>query len=207
MTVLSRLNPSIKTFGEWIQMSSVTLIRPKRFHDNRGWFTEIYNEQVFSNIGITDRFVQDNHSFSVDTGTLRGLHFQVPPFAQAKLVRCTRGSIYDVVVDVRRDSPTFGKWVSAELSSENGNQLYVPIGFAHGFVTLEPNTEVTYKVSAHYSQSCDAGILWCDPEIGIAWPRCDIDPILSAKDGELPILRSIVSPFAFDGVPLCLSEV
>lgn len=188
-------------------MSSVILVRPKRFHDNRGWFTEIYNEQVFSSVGITDRFVQDNHSFSADSGTLRGLHFQVPPYAQAKLVRCTRGSIYDVVVDVRKHSPTFGKWVSAELSSENGNQLYVPIGFAHGFVTLEPNTEVTYKVSAHYSQGSDAGILWCDPELGIAWPRRGADPILSPKDAELPILSATVSPFDFDGVPLYLSEV
>lgn len=188
--------------------SKVVLIRPSRFGDDRGWFSEVYNATAFAKWGIEDRFVQDNHSLSVPVGTLRGLHFQTPPFEQAKLVRCIRGAIFDVAVDIRRDSPTFGKWVGAELSAENGCQLYVPIGFAHGFVTLEPSTEVTYKVSNFYSSASDGGILWSDPKIGIDWPLPGgVDPILSPKDGRQPLLRDFDSPFAYDGVPLELVEV
>ncbi len=188
--------------------SKVVLIRPKRFGDDRGWFSEVYNEKVFSGYGIEDRFVQDNHSLSVPVGTLRGLHFQTPPFEQAKLVRCIRGRIFDVAVDIRRASPTFGRWVGAELSAENGNQLYVPVGFAHGFVTLEPSTEVTYKVSNLYSLENDGGILWDDSEIGIEWPLPrGVEPILSPKDGRQPLLRDFDSPFEYDGVPLELVEM
>lgn len=188
--------------------SKVVLLRPKRFGDDRGWFSEVYNEKAFSSFGIEDRFVQDNHSLSVPAGTLRGLHFQTPPFEQAKLVRCIRGRIFDVAVDIRRASPTFGRWVGAELSAENGNQLYVPIGFAHGFVTLEPSTEVTYKVSNLYSPENDGGILWDDPEIGIEWPLpYGVEPILSSKDVRQPLLRDFDSPFEYDGVPLELVEM
>ncbi|PSS60320.1 dTDP-4-dehydrorhamnose 3,5-epimerase [Ensifer sp. NM-2] len=188
--------------------SKVVLLRPKRFGDDRGWFSEIYSEKAFSGYGITDRFVQDNHSLSVPIGTLRGLHFQTPPFAQAKLVRCIRGRIFDVAVDIRRSSPTFGRWVGAELSAENGHQLYVPVGFAHGFVTLETSTEVTYKVSNLYSPANDGGILWNDPEIGIEWPLpLGVDPILSLKDGQQPRLRDFDSPFDYDGTQLELVEM
>ncbi len=186
----------------------VLLLRSKRFGDDRGWFSEVYNEKVFSGYGITYRFVQDNHSLSVPVGTLRGLHFQTPPLEQAKLVRCIRGRIFDVAVDIRRGSPTFGRWVGAELSADNGHQLYVPVGFAHGFVTLEPSTEVTYKVSNLYSPENDGGILWNDPGIGIEWPLPQgVDPILSLKDGRQPPLRDFDSPFDYDGTPLELVEV
>ncbi|WP_058323888.1 dTDP-4-dehydrorhamnose 3,5-epimerase [Sinorhizobium sp. GL28] len=188
--------------------SKVVLLRPKRFGDDRGWFSEVYNEKTFSGHGIDDRFVQDNHSLSVPVGTLRGLHFQTPPFEQAKLVRCIRGRIFDVAVDIRRGSPTFGRWVGAELSAENGHQLYVPVGFAHGFVTLEPSTEVTYKVSNLYSPENDSGILWNDSQIGIEWPLPQgIQPILSSKDARQPLLRDFDSPFEYEGAPLQLVEV
>lgn len=188
--------------------SKVVLVRPKRIGDDRGWFSETYNETVFARFGIRDRFVQDNHSLSVPVGTLRGLHFQTPPFEQAKLVRCIRGRIFDVAVDVRHGSPTYGRWVGAELSSENGHQLYVPVGFAHGFVTLEPATEVTYKVSNIYSPTNDGGILWSDPQIGLEWPLPQgVAPILSPKDERQPLLNDFDSPFTYDGIPLELVEV
>lgn len=188
--------------------SKVVLVRSKRFGDERGWFSEVYNEKTFSQYGIDDRFVQDNHSLSGAMGTLRGLHFQTPPFAQAKLVRCIRGRIFDVAVDVRRNSPTFGQWVGAELSADNGHQLYVPVGFAHGFVTLEPSTEVTYKVSAVYSSANDGGVLWSDPQIGVDWPLPEgVGPTLSAKDERQPLFSDFDSPFEYDGVPLELVEV
>ncbi|WP_457580264.1 dTDP-4-dehydrorhamnose 3,5-epimerase [Ensifer canadensis] len=187
--------------------SKVVLVRSKRFGDERGWFSETYNESAFSQRGISDRFVQDNHSLSVPVGTLRGLHFQTPPFAQAKLVRCIRGRIFDVAVDIRRASPTFGQWVGAELSAENGNQLYVPVGFAHGFVTLEPSAEVTYKVSNVYSPENDGGVRWNDAQIGVNWPLPEgIAPTLSAKDEHQPLLRDFDSPFEYDGIPLEMIE-
>lgn len=188
--------------------SKVVLVHTKRFGDERGWFSETYNESVFSARGISDRFVQDNHSLSIPVGTLRGLHFQTPPFAQAKLVRCIRGRIFDVAVDIRRSSPTFGHWVGAELSAENGKQLYVPVGFAHGFVTLEPSTEVTYKVSNVYSPENDGGIRWNDEQIGVNWLLPDdLVPTLSAKDEGQPLLRDFDSPFDYDGTPLEMIEV
>lgn len=188
--------------------SSIVLVRSKRFIDERGWFCETYNEEVFSQRGITDRFVQDNHSHSALSGTLRGLHFQSPPYSQAKLVRCVRGRIFDVAVDVRRGSPTFGNWVSAELSAENGNQLYLPVGFAHGFVTLEPATEVIYKVSSVYSPDHDCGVLWSDPQISVNWPLPGGSmPSLSAKDQCQPLLRDLESPFHYDGFPLEMIQV
>lgn len=181
--------------------SPVQLIEPRRFGDARGWFTEVYNEAAFGSRGIECRFVQDNHSLSVPAFTLRGLHFQTPPRGQDKLVRCIRGRIYDVAVDVRAGSPTYGQWVGAELSAENGHQLFVPIGFAHAFLTLESDCEVTYKVSDLYAPDCDGGIAW--DSVGIDWPiPGGVIPELSAKDSALPPLADFASPFAYDGRPL-----
>jgi dTDP-4-dehydrorhamnose 3,5-epimerase len=163
----------------------------------------VYNERSFAAAGIDVRFVQDNHSLSRPAGVLRGLHFQTPPFAQDKLVRCVAGAIFDVAVDVRRNSPTYGKWVGAELSAENGRQLFIPIGFAHGFVTLTPDAEVTYKCSNFYAPAHDGGVRWDDPEIGVVWPLPrGVTPTLSPKDEKLPRLVDFDSPFAYDGVPL-----
>ena len=181
--------------------SPVQLIRPKRHGDARGWFTEVYSEPTFAALGITCRFVQDNHSLSGPAFTLRGLHFQVPPHGQDKLVRCIRGRIWDVAVDVRQGSPTYGQWVGAELSAENGHQLFVPIGFAHGFVTLEPDCEVTYKCSDTYAPECDGGICW--DSVGIDWPMpAGSVPELSGKDQVQPTLAEFDSPFPYDGRPL-----
>lgn len=183
--------------------SPVRLIEPRRHGDARGWFTETYSKPAFQALGIECRFVQDNHSLSGPAFTLRGLHFQTPPRGQDKLVRCIRGRIFDVAVDVRRGSPTWGKWVGAELSAENGRQLFIPIGFAHGFVTLEPDCEVTYKCSDTYAPDNDGGILWDDPAVGIVWPiPSGITPELSAKDRVQPLLENFDSPFAYDGRPL-----
>ena len=184
-------------------MNPVQLIKPRRFGDDRGWFTEFYHQKRFAEGGIDIVFVQDNHSLSRPEGTLRGLHFQSPPFAQAKLVRCIAGRIYDVAVDIRRNSPTFGEHVGVELSAQNGWQLYIPAGFAHGFVTLEPDCEITYKVSAHYAPDCDLGIRWDDPALAIKWPLAPgAAPMLSDKDAKLPPLSAVQSPFAYDGNPL-----
>jgi dTDP-4-dehydrorhamnose 3,5-epimerase len=181
----------------------VQLIKPRRHGDARGWFTEVYSEQAFAALGIAVRFVQDNHSMSAEVGVLRGLHFQTPPFAQDKLVRCIRGRIFDVAVDIRKTSPTYGHWVGAELSAENGDQLFVPVGFAHGFVTLEPDTEVTYKVSSPYAPTHDAGLHWLDSDIDIRWPLpTGVSPSLSAKDIAQPAFALFDSPFAYDGRPL-----
>jgi dTDP-4-dehydrorhamnose 3,5-epimerase len=183
--------------------SPVRLIIPKRFGDARGWLTEVYSEAAFAKLGITCRFVQDNHSLSVPQYTLRGLHFQVPPHGQAKVVRCIRGRIFDVAVDVRKGSPTYGQWIGTELSAENGHQLFIPVGFAHGFVTLEADCEVTYKCSNTYAPSADGGIRWDDPAIGIDWPiPAGYVPQLSAKDQVQPLLTAFDSPFAYDGCPL-----
>ncbi len=189
----------------------VQLIRPKRFGDSRGWFTEVYSAPAFERLGISCTFAQDNHSLSVPAFTLRGLHFQTPPRAQDKLVRCIRGRIFDVAVDVRKGSPTYGKWVGAELSAENGHQLFIPVGFAHGFVTLEPDCEVSYKCSDTYAPEQDGGIRWNDPELaeldgsggGISWPMpAGITPELSPKDQGQPLLADFDSPFSYDGRPL-----
>jgi dTDP-4-dehydrorhamnose 3,5-epimerase len=181
----------------------VQLIEPKRHGDARGWFTEVYSEAAFAARGIDCRFVQDNHSLSAPAFTLRGLHFQAPPHGQAKLVRCIRGRIWDVAVDVRAGSPTYGRWTAAELSAENGRQLFVPVGFAHGFLTLEEGCEVTYKVSDVYAPQCDGGVRWDDPTIGIEWPLpAGVAPELSAKDQRLSLLADWTSPFPYDGRPL-----
>jgi dTDP-4-dehydrorhamnose 3,5-epimerase len=176
------------------------LVVPKRHVDARGWFSETFQEQRLAGVGIRCRFVQDNQSYSAPAGTLRGLHFQRPPAAQAKLVTVLRGSIFDVAVDVRADSPTFGKHVSTELSADSGCQAYIPVGFAHGFLTLEDDVLVMYKVSDFYAPAQDGGIRWDDSDLAIAWPMRDI--VISEKDGQLPQLRDFISPFSYDGHPL-----
>jgi dTDP-4-dehydrorhamnose 3,5-epimerase len=173
----------------------VKVITPDRFGDHRGFFSETYNKQRFAEAGITIDFVQDNHSMSAAVGTVRGLHFQSAPFAQDKLIRVVRGRILDVAVDIRRVSPTFGKHVAVELSAENGRQLLVPTGFAHGFCTLEPNTEIQYKVSNYYSAANDHGLLWSDPVLAIAWPVAVEQATLSEKDRRQPILAELPDDF------------
>lgn len=180
----------------------VRLVRPQRYGDARGWFSETYNQARYAELGIDCAFVQDNHSMSRDAGVLRGLHWQAPPYGQAKLVRCVRGAIWDVAVDARRGSPTFGRWVAAELTADNGHQLFVPIGFAHGFVTLVPDTEVEYKVSAPYAPAAEGGVSWNDPGLALPWPLPPHRPILSPKDEILPPLSEALSPFDYDGHPL-----
>lgn len=182
-------------------ISPVQLIHPHRHGDSRGWFTETYNRNTFAHRGVDVAFVQDNHSLSVPPFTLRGLHFQTPPRTQDKLVRCIRGRIYDVAVDVRKGSPTYGEWVGAELSAENGDQLFIPVGFAHGFLTLEPNCEVVYKCSDTYAPDRDGGIAWDSVEIDWPLPAGAV-PELSPKDTRQPTLADFDSPFAYDGRPL-----
>lgn len=181
---------------------TVQVIRPRRFEDQRGWFSETWNEAKLAADGIDIRFCQDNQSYSRHPGTLRGLHFQCPPHAQTKLVRCLRGAIFDVAVDVRRASPTFGKWVGIELSAQNGTQLLIPAGYAHGFMTLEPDCEIAYKVDAYYSPECDGGIAWNEADIAITWPLGNAAPLLSDKDAALPALKDLDIVFPYDGRPL-----
>ena len=165
-------------------LDGVLLLEPKVFGDHRGFFLESYNERQMASLGMQYKFVQDNHSLSVETGTLRGLHYQLNPMAQTKLVRVLAGAIYDVVLDLRKHSPTYGQWEGFILSADNKRQLLVPKGFAHGFCTLVPDTEVFYKVDQYYSPEHDRGILWNDPALGISWPTSD--PILSDKDRVHP---------------------
>lgn len=182
---------------------SVRLICPPRFGDSRGWFSETWSRRRLAEDGIDNAFCQDNQSYSRDAFTLRGLHFQRQPSAQAKLVRCVRGRIFDVAADVRQGSPTFGKWVGAVLTAAEGNQLFVPAGFAHGFLTLEPDCEVAYKVDAYYDPATDGGIAWDDPDVGVKWPiPPGTTPILSDKDKALPKLGGLPLLFEYDGEPL-----
>jgi dTDP-4-dehydrorhamnose 3,5-epimerase len=167
-------------------LKGVYIIEPKVFGDNRGWFTETYSKLEFEKLGINADFVQDNHSFSAQKGTLRGLHFQSNPKAQAKLLRSTRGSVLDVAVDIRKGSPNYLKWVAVELSAENHRQLFIPRGFAHGFLTLTENVEFQYKVDEYYAPECDRSIKFDDPAIGVQWR--EKNPILSDKDVNAPLL-------------------
>jgi dTDP-4-dehydrorhamnose 3,5-epimerase len=176
-------------------LPDVKIVKPKRFGDSRGFFSEVYNKQTFADAGICLEFVQDNHSLSAKAGTLRGLHFQTAPFAQDKLVRVTRGRILDVAVDLRRSSPSFGRHVAVELSAENWLQLLVPVGFAHGFCTLEDDTEVIYKVANYYSAAHDKGIAWDDPALGIDWPVTAAEATLSEKDRHHPRLAECSDVF------------
>lgn len=180
------------------KLVGVKVIEPKVFGDHRGWFMESYNQELFIKNGITESFVQDNHSFSANQGTLRGLHYQMEPKAQTKLVRCTKGSIYDVAVDIRVGSPTYGQWYGIELSAENKKQLLVPKGFAHGFITLTEDTEVQYKVDQLYSPEYDRGIAYNDTTINIEWPF-EGTPILSEKDKVASELGNAENNFFFEG--------
>jgi|SRR5579875_610482 len=177
------------------EIPDVKIIKPKRHADSRGFFSETYNKKALSEAGIDLDFVQDNHSLSGEKGVVRGLHYQTRPFAQDKLVRVTRGSVLDVAVDLRKGSPTFGRHVSAQLSADDWNQILVPIGFAHGFCTLEPNTEVIYKVTSYYAPDHDRGLFWNDPQLGIQWPVSPDQALLSEKDKHLPQLSELLDLF------------
>lgn len=178
-------------------IKDVLILEPNVFSDHRGYFMESYNKKIVEDLGLTTDFIQDNQSLSISAGTLRGLHFQLNPKAQAKIVRCVSGAIYDVAVDIRANSPTHGKWVGVILSEYNNRQLVVPKGFAHGFCTLVPNTIVAYKVDEYYCPECDGGIHWNDPDLGIDWPTTK--PILSEKDMEHPMLAEAELNFAYEG--------
>ncbi|MEP3056414.1 dTDP-4-dehydrorhamnose 3,5-epimerase [Ascidiaceihabitans sp.] len=184
---------SEKLTVEHTPLDGVLILTPARFGDARGFFSESWNRATMQDAGLDLEFVQDNHSLSARKGTLRGLHFQTPPMAQDKLVRCGRGALYDVAVDIRSGSATFGQWFGVELSAENGRQLLVPAGFAHGFVTLQDDTEICYKCTAPYAPNCDAGIAWDDPDIGVDWGISE--PVLSEKDATAPTLKELGSPF------------
>lgn len=173
-----------------LAIPEVLVIEPRRLGDARGFFCETFRSDKLAEQGFTVPFVQDNHSLSAQPGTLRGLHYQRPPHAQDKLIRVIRGAILDVAVDIREGSPTYGRSVSARISAENGSQILVPKGFAHGFVTLEPDTEVLYKVTDYYAPDCDAGILWNDPDLAVDWEFAG-EPTLSAKDAALPAFRDL----------------
>ena len=178
------------------KLPGVKLLKPKRFGDHRGFFAETYNRRLYTELGVDVEFVQDNHSLSAAAGTVRGLHFQAPPHAQAKLVRCGRGAIFDVAVDIRRGSRTYGNWAGFTLSAENGTQLYIPAGFAHGFATLEPDSEIIYKCSDYYTPETEGSLRWDDPAIGIGWPVTG-DAVLSEKDAVASLLADLNSPFEF----------
>jgi len=180
---------------ETLAIPDVKIIRATKHGDARGFFSETFSQKALSAAGLDLNFVQDNHAFSAAKGTVRGLHFQTPPFAQDKLIRVTRGSIFDVAVDLRRGSPTYGQHVSAVISAEAWNQILIPAGFAHGLLTLEPDTEVLYKVTNYYSPAHDLGLLWNDPALGIAWPVAEADAILSAKDKVQPRLADLPAYF------------
>ena len=178
-----------------LDIPDVKIISVKKHGDARGFFSETYNKRTFAEAGITLDFVQDNHSLSPQVGTLRGLHYQGHPFAQDKLVRVISGRIFDVAVDIRQNSPTYGKWIAAEISAEKWNQILVPIGFAHGICTLEPNTQLIYKVTNYYSPKHDFGIRWNDPDLAIAWPIPDDRLLLSDKDRNQPLFKDLVGRF------------
>ena len=184
---------------EALAIPDVLLITPARHGDARGFFSESWNKERMAAADVTLDFVQDNHSMSADIGTVRGLHFQSPPHAQAKLVRCGRGRLFDVAVDIRKGSPTYGQWVGAELSFENGAQLLVPAGFLHGFSTREPDTEICYKCTDYYAPECDGAVRFDCPDIGIDWGLGDIEAKLSGKDAAAPVLADFDSPFVYSG--------
>lgn len=177
----------------------VVEVQPPKYGDHRGFFSEVYKRSAFEDEGLAIDWIQDNQSFSAAVGTVRGLHFQVPPVAQDKLVRVLRGAIYDVAVDIRKGSPTYGRWVGLELSAEKWNQLLVPVGFAHCFMTIEPDTEVLYKVNAPYSKEHEGAIRWNDQALGITWPDPGVEPTLSDKDEVAPLLADFDSPFTYEG--------
>ena len=179
----------------------VKILTPRRFSDARGFFSETWSARRLAEAGVEAAFVQDNHSHSAEAGTVRGLHYQRPPHAQGKLVRVARGRILDVAVDVRRGSPSYGRWVAAELSAENGAQLWVPRGFLHGFATLEPDTEVLYKVDDYYAPECDGAVRFDDPDLAIDWGFATERAVLSDKDAAAPWFRDFETPFVYEVAP------
>ncbi len=187
---------------EETSLPGVVVLSPRRFGDHRGFFSESWNAARMAEAGLKYEFMQDNHSLSREAGTLRGLHFQSPPHAQAKLVRCGRGCLFDVAVDIRQGSASYGKWVGVELSFENGKQLMIPAGFLHGFVTREPDTEIIYKCTDFYAPECDGAIRW--DSCGIDWDLGETEPVLSEKDTAAPTFSTFRSPFAFESA--CFSQ-
>jgi dTDP-4-dehydrorhamnose 3,5-epimerase len=183
---------------ETTPIKDLLIFRPKRHGDARGFFSETWSRDAFAAQGLAFEWCQDNHSLSRPAGVLRGLHYQAPPKAQAKLVRCTRGRVWDVAVDTRRGSPSYGRWFGLDLSAENGAQFLIPRGFLHGFLTLEPDSEVQYKVDNPYAADCDGAICWNDPDLAIDWPIAQT-PALSARDGDAPRLNGWQSPFETGG--------
>ena len=182
---------------DWTPLPGVLLLTPARHSDGRGFFSESWNRRTLLEAGVDlPEFVQDNHSLSRQVGTVRGLHYQAPPHAQGKLVRCGRGRLFDVAVDARRGSPTYGQWSGAELSFENGRQLWIPVGFLHGFATREPDTEIVYKCTAHYDREADGAVAW--DSLGIDWGVSD--PVLSDKDRAAPAFAGWQSPFNFEAL-------
>lgn len=182
------------------RLPGVFLITPRRFGDHRGFFSESWNKAALAREGLDlPEFVQDNHSLSREVGTVRGLHFQSPPHAQGKLVRCGRGAIFDVAVDARKGSPSYGQWVGVELSFDNGQQLWIPAGFLHGFMTLEPDSEIIYKCTDHYAPECDGAVKW--DSVGIDWPLDGITPVLSQKDADAQGFADFDSPFTYEAHP------
>ena len=180
------------------ELKGVFVLEPQVFGDARGWFMESWSQRKMHDAGIDVQFVQDNQSFSAQKGTLRGLHYQLNPMCQAKLLRCTRGKIFDVAVDMRKGSPQYGKWVGVELSAENKKQLFIPRGFAHGFITLTDDVEVQYKADNYYAPECDGNIRWDDPDIGVEWPLKPV--ILSEKDSKAPLLKERTNlNFVYEG--------
>jgi dTDP-4-dehydrorhamnose 3,5-epimerase len=184
---------------ETTNVPGVLLLKPRYFHDARGYFVETYNARSARDAGLATEFVQDNQALSLKRGTVRALHLQVPPKAQAKLVRVLRGSVYDVAVDLRAGSPAYGCWVAATLTARGGEQIFIPRGFAHGYCTLEADTEVAYKVDDYYAPECERGLAWDDPTLGIAWPVSAADAVLSDKDRQLPRFADFTSPFRYHG--------
>jgi dTDP-4-dehydrorhamnose 3,5-epimerase len=182
-----------------LAIPEVVEITPPKFGDHRGFFSEVFKRPAFEAEGIEIDWMQDNQSFSAEVGTVRGLHFQAAPFAQAKLIRVLRGTIFDVAVDLRRGSPSYGQWVAVELSGDKWNQLLIPVGFAHGFMTLTPDVEVLYKVSAPWAPESEGALRWDDPDLAINWPRPG-DAILSEKDAAAPLFRHLDTPFAYEAV-------
>ena len=182
---------------EKTDLEGVLLLTPKRFGDARGFFSESWSKRAMQAAGLDFTWVQDNHSLSMQAGTVRGLHFQSPPHAQDKLVRCGRGALFDVAVDVRRGSPTYGRWVGYELSFENGRQLLVPAGFLHGFVTLQPDTEIIYKCSDYYAPDCDGAVRF--DSLDIDWNMHGLEPVLSDKDAAAQAFADFDSPFVWEG--------
>ena len=182
-----------------LALPGALLIEPKRFSDARGFFSEVFKARDYVEVGVTETFVQDNHALSTEKGVIRGLHFQVPPHAQGKLVRVARGAVVDVIVDIRKGSPTFGQHLSVTLSAENWHQLWVPAGFAHGYCTLTPDCELLYKVTDYYAPDSDKGLAFDDPDLGIDWPVAPENAILSKKDLEQPRLADLDTPFTYSG--------